>query len=124
MTSGTSAMMRRATASGSSASRQPTAAPLLRSAAVNATAPDASRVRSRRSFATHCSRASSIGTITKRSGAVSMRSRIPTTSYAAPSSESREPTRRPRTAVNAAPTTAARRSPARRYRPARTGSTR
>src|SRR5438034_961207 len=124
LTSGTSAMIRRATASGSSPSRQPTATPVLRSAAVSAAAPDASRVRSIRSFATHCSRASSIGTNTNRSGAVSMRSRIPTTPYSALSSGNREPTPRPREAANAAPTTAARRSPVRRNRPARTGSAR
>src|SRR5947209_6769798 len=114
LTSGTSAMIRRATASGSSPSRQPTATPVLRSAAVSAAAPDASRVRSIRSFATHCSRASSIGTNTNRSGAVTMRSRIPTTPYSALSSGSREPTPIPRPATEIWPRT--RRSPPSRKR--------
>ena len=79
-TFGTSAMIRRATASGSSPSRQPTAAPVLRSLAVIGAAPDASSVRSIGSFATHCWRASSIERITNRSGAVSVRSSTPTIS--------------------------------------------
>ena len=45
-----------------------------------AAAPEASTVWSSRSLATHCSRASWIGTNTNRSGAVSMRSSTPTTS--------------------------------------------
>ena len=80
LTAATRSRMRRATASGSSPSRQPTAAPVLRSAAVRAAAPEASSVRSIASLVTHCSRASAMGTITKRSGAVSIRSSTPTTS--------------------------------------------
>src|SRR5438552_58436 len=57
LTSGTSAMIRRATASGSAPSRQPTATPVLRSPAVSAAAPDATTVPSRRPFPTHCPRA-------------------------------------------------------------------
>ena len=79
LTPSTRSVIRRATASGSSPSRQPTAAPVLRSAAFTAAAPEAMIVRSMRSLATHCRRASSIATITKRSGAVSVRSSTPTT---------------------------------------------
>ena len=80
LTPGTRCLIRSATASGSSPSRQPTAAPVFRSDAVSAMPPEASTVRSRRSLATHCARASAIDTMTKRSGAVSMRSSTPTTS--------------------------------------------
>src|SRR5882672_1288191 len=124
LTPGTRSLIRSATASGSSPSCHPTAAPVLRSEAVSGTAPDASTVRRRRSFATHCARASAIGTRTKRSGAVSIRSRTPITSKDSSSSVMWPPTPRPREAANEAPTTATRRSPSRKNRPARTGSER
>src|SRR5438094_448554 len=89
LTPGTRSRMRSATASGSSPSRHPTAAPVLRSEAVSGIAPEASTVRRSASFATHCARASAVGAITNRSGAVHLRPRTPTTWSDSRSSPSR-----------------------------------
>ena len=113
--------MRRASVSGSSPARQPTAAPELRSARPSVPAPNTCTSRgSRRS---QRSRASSMATKANRSGAVNVLSSVPTTLNVAPSSVTAEPTRSRRDAAKSAPTTATPRSPGARNRPARTGST-
>ncbi len=118
----TAAWMRFATASGSSPSFQPTAAPVLRSPRRRLPAPKTcTRSGSRLS---HSSRASSMATSAKRSGAVKVFSRMPTTAKSCPPSDTVEPARRRRAAANSEPSTVARRSPGRSGRPEATGSSR